>query len=46
MSVILIIIGMHTKPCNGTLAFTACNWGLLCNTDLILLQRKLLVPKT
>ena len=40
MHVILIAIGMHTKPCIASLAFTACNWELLCNTDLILLQKK------
>ena len=26
MRVILIAIGMHTKPCIAFLAFTACNW--------------------
>ena len=31
---------MHTKPCIDSLAFTACNWELLCNIDLILLQKK------
>ena len=40
MCAILIAIGMHTKPCVVSLAFTACNWELLCNTDLILLQKK------
>ena len=35
MHVILIAIGLHTKPCNASLAFMACNWELLCNTDLI-----------
>ena len=44
--VILIAIGMHTKPCNASLAFTACKWELCCNTDLILLQKKALVPKS
>ena len=40
MRVILITIGMHTKPCIVSLAFTACNWESHCNTDLILLQKK------
>ena len=40
MRVILIAIGMHTKPCIASLAFTACKWGSRCNTDLILLQKK------
>ena len=40
MHVILIAIGMHIKPCIASLAFTACNWESLCNTDLILLQQK------
>ena len=40
MRVILTTIGMHTKPCNASLAFTPCNWELLCNTGLILLQKK------
>ena len=40
MHVILIAIGMHTKPCIASLTFTACNWELLCNTDLILVQKK------
>ena len=40
MRVILIATGMHTKSCIASLAFTACNWELLCNTDLILLQKK------
>ena len=40
MRVILITIGMHTKPCIASLASTACNWELRCNTDLILLQKK------
>ena len=40
MRVILITIGMHTKPCIASLAFIACNWESLCNTDLILLQKK------
>ena len=40
MRVILIAIGMHTKPCIASLPFTACNWELHCNTDLILLQKK------
>ena len=29
MDVILIAIGMHTKPCIASLAFAACNWGSL-----------------
>ena len=29
---------MHTKSCIASLAFTACNWELLCSTELILLQ--------
>ena len=36
--VILIATGMHTKrfkPCIAFLAFTAYNWELCCNTDLI-----------
>ena len=36
MRVILIAIGMHTKPCIASLAFTARNWESCCNTDLIL----------
>ena len=40
MRVISITIGMHTKPCIASPAFTAGNWELLCNTDLILLQKK------
>ena len=40
MRVILIAIGMHTKPCVASLAFTACDWELRCNTDLILLHMK------
>ena len=40
MHVILIAVGMHTKPCIASLAFTACNWESCCNTDLILLQKK------
>ena len=40
MLVILIAIGMHTKPCIAFLAFTTCNWKSLCNTDLILQQKK------
>ena len=40
MSLILIAIGMHTKPCIASLAFTAYDWESLCNTDLILLQKK------
>ena len=40
MCVILIAIGMHTKPCIASLAFTACNWESRCNTDLILIQKK------
>ena len=31
---------MQTKPCIASVAFTACNWELLCNTELILLQKK------
>ena len=34
MCVILIAIGMHTKPCIVSLAFTVCNWELLCNNRL------------
>ena len=41
MLVILIAIGMHTKPCIAPLAFTAYNWESCCNTDLILLQKKM-----
>ena len=40
MRVILIAIGMHTKPCIVSLGFTACKWESRCNTDLILLQKK------
>ena len=40
MCVILIAIGMHTKPCTAFLAFTACNWESRGNTDFILLQKK------
>ena len=41
MHVILIAIGMHKNPCViGSLAFTAVNWESRCNTDLILLQKK------
>ena len=40
MRVILIAIGMNTKPCIASLAFTACNWESHYNTDLILLQKK------
>ena len=40
MHVILIAIGIHTKPCIASLAFTACNWESRCNTDLILLHMK------
>ena len=40
MRVILIAIGMHTKPCIASLAFTACDWELCCNTNLILQQKK------
>ena len=40
MRAILIAIGMHTKPCIASLAFTACNWESRCNKDLILLQKK------
>ena len=28
------------KPCIASLTFTACNWELVCNTNLILLQKK------
>ena len=35
MHVILIAIGMHTKPFIASLAFTTYSWKLLCNTDLI-----------
>ena len=45
MRVILITMGMHTKPCIASLAFKTCNWELFCNTDLILLQKKLVVPR-
>ena len=41
MRVILIAIGMHTKPCIASPAFTVCY-----STDLIFLQNKALVPKT
>ena len=40
MRVILIAIGMHTKPSIASLAFTAHNWESRCNTDLILQQKK------
>ena len=40
MRVILIAIGMHTKPCIASLAFTACNWESCCNIELMLLQMK------
>ena len=40
MCVILIAIGMHTKPCIASLAFTAGNWESHYNTDLILLKKK------
>ena len=40
MRVILIAIGMHTKPCIASLVFTACNYESRCNADLILLQKK------
>ena len=33
MCVILIAIGIHTKPCIASLAFIACNWELLYNRD-------------
>ena len=33
MCLILIAIGMHTKPDIASLAFTAYNWELLC-TDI------------
>ena len=45
MHVILIAIGMHTKPCIASLAFITRNWESHCNTDLILLQKKALVSK-
>ena len=41
MQVILIAIGIiqsHVRI--ASLAFTACIWESLCNTDLILLQKK------
>jgi len=40
MHVILIAIGMHTNPCIVSLAFQACDWKLLHNTDLILQLKK------
>ena len=40
MRVILIAIGLHTKPYIAFPAFPACNWESRCNTDLILLQKK------
>ena len=40
MRVLSIAIGMHTKPCIASLAFTACNWESRWNTDLILQQKK------
>ena len=40
MHVILTAIGMLKMPHIGSLAFTACNWEFLCNTDLILVQKK------
>ena len=40
MCVILIVIGMHKKPCIASLAFTVYNWESHRNTDLILLQKK------
>ena len=40
MHVVLIAIGMHTKPCIASLAIKTGNWELLCNTDLILLQKQ------
>ena len=40
MRVILITVGMHTKPRVASPAFTACKWELRYNTDLILLQKK------
>ena len=36
----IIAIGMHIKPCIASLAFTTCNWEMLSNTELILLQKK------
>ena len=40
MRVILITIEMRTNPCIASLAFIACKWELLCNTDLILILKK------
>ena len=40
MRVILIAVGMHTKPCIASLAFTACNWESHYNIGLTLLQKK------
>ena len=40
MCVILITVGMHTKPRVASPAFTACKWESHYNTDLILLQKK------
>ena len=40
MRVILIAIGMHTKPFIASPAFTACNWESRCNINLTLLQKK------
>ena len=40
MRVILITVGIDTKPCIASPAFTACNWELRCNTNLILPQKK------
>ena len=40
MRVILIAMGIFTKPYIASPAFTACTWESLCNTGLILLQKK------
>ena len=40
MCVIVIAIGMHTKPCIASLAFTPCNSESRCNSELILLQKE------
>ena len=40
MRVILITVGMYTKPCIVSPAFTASKWESRYNTDLILLQKK------
>ena len=46
MRVILIAIGMCTKPCIASLALIARNWVLLCNTDIILQQKKAFSAQT